>query len=146
MDTCYRMITLRGLLIGVVLHVCSTVTEAQVGAALGIWPDLFQPTAQVGVPYAYNNFVGQYQFSPYTWSITYPPTTVQLNDANQSVFAQFRLATGAQAGLPPGITFSINSSTGDPQLSGTPTAGGIYIISLQLSNRQKATVNVLVND
>jgi hypothetical protein len=28
----------------------------------------------------------------------------------------------------------------------TPTAGGIYIISLELSNGQKATVNILIND
>jgi hypothetical protein len=134
MNKIYRMITLRGLLIGMVLPICSTVAVAQtqlgVGATFLLTPVNFNPNAQVGVAYGP---VEINSTDPQGYNSTFiqnPPTAVQLNDDDASNVANIPAPpAGVQAGLPPGITLSFlpnGTISGALQLSGTPTQAGTF--------------------
>ena len=129
MNKIYRMITLRGLLIGIVLHICSTATVAQVGATFLLTPVNFNPNAQVGVAYGPVTISIADAAGPNSAFVQNPPTTVQLNDAAPTVATIPAPPAGVQAGLPPGITLSLISPaylSYALQLSGTPTQAGTF--------------------
>ena len=95
------MITLRGLLIGVVLHICSTVTEAQVGAQSGVVvSSSFNQNAQVGVAYGPVSFSTSLPDPSNAYKIVRPPVTILT--AAFDVETRIDLATGARA-IPGGI-------------------------------------------
>ena len=140
MNKFYPMITLRGLLIGVVLHICSTVTEAQIGAQSGVVVSgSFNQNAQVGVAYGPVSFSTSLPdpSNAVNYKIVSPPVTILT--AAFDVETRIDLATGAQAGLPPGIQFSNDPVTG-PQISGTPTATGTFEFVVELPNLDYAVL------
>ena len=122
MNKIYRMITLRGLLIGVALPICSTVTVAQVGPNGGFVVSRFNPTAQVGVAYGPARFNENFSNrGPFTYSVENPPVQVLGADGGLEVEIDPD-SVEQQVGLPPGITFNPNG----PELVGTPTATGTF--------------------
>src|ERR1700722_20175024 len=129
MNKIYRMITLRGLLIGIVLHICSTATVAQVGATFLLTPVNFTPNAQGGVAYGPVTISIADAAGPNSAFVQNPPTTVQLNDAAPTVATIPAPPAGVPAGLPPGITLSLISPaylSYALQLSATPTQAGTF--------------------
>jgi hypothetical protein len=121
----FRKMALRGLVIGIVLQVCSTVTLAQVGPESGFVFAVFYPTAQVGVAYGHSEFDANFSiYQPYTYLVQSLPDTVRAADGSIEAEIEFD-SSGQQTGLPPGITLGLDGY-GRPLLSGTPTATGTF--------------------